>query len=174
MEECRQSANPPREYRDISLQQRAVELLKAHNLTVATAESCTAGYIAKRITDISGASEVFASGVVSYSCKMKHKILGVDNETLEQYGAVSGQTAVQMAKGVRKLCESDIGLSITGLAGPNSDESGKPVGLAYIAMSDKNGEYVDEIQLDGKYDREYMRRCFSDKALEFLIRYLEH
>lgn len=162
------------EFADILLQKKAVELLKSKKMTVATAESCTAGYIAKRITDISGASEVFSSGVVSYSCKMKHKILGVDNGTLDKYGAVSEQTAVQMARGVRLLCESDVGLSITGLAGPNSDESGKPVGLAYIALSDKNGEYCREIKIDGGSDREFIRRCFSDKALEFLIDYIEN
>lgn len=155
-----------------SLQQVVVDLLKEKNLTCATAESCTAGYISKRITEISGASAVFTCGVASYSNEIKHKLLGVDNELFDKYGAVSEPVAVQMAIGVRKLSGCDFGLSITGIAGPDSDGSGKPVGLAYIALSDKNGEQCIEVHKGGNADREYIRYVCASEALNLLRRYL--
>ena len=155
-----------------SLQQVVVDLLKAKRLTCATAESCTAGYISKRITEVAGASAVFTCGVASYSNEIKHKLLGVDNALFDKYGAVSEPVAVQMARGVRLLSGCDLGLSITGIAGPDSDGSGKPVGLAYIALSDKNGERCIEVHKGAKGDREYIRYTCASEALNLLRRYL--
>lgn len=155
-------------YNDDTLESVVVAILKNKKMTVATAESCTAGYISKRITDISGASLVFNMGVSTYSNESKTKQLGVPSELIEQYGAVSEQVAASMAKGVRIKSGSDIGLSITGIAGPKSDDSGKPVGLAYIGISDKNGEYVIKSQKGGKNDREYIRYASASEALNFL------
>lgn len=155
-----------------SLQQVVVDLLKDKGLTVATAESCTAGYISKRITEIPGSSAVFAMGVSTYSNASKQKLLGVRADTLQQFGAVSAQIAAQMAKGVRLLSGADIGLSITGIAGPDSDGSDKPVGLAYIGLSDRNGEYVIKSQKGGFRDREYIRYTSASEALNLLRLYL--
>ncbi len=156
-----------------SLQQVVVDLLKEKKLTVATAESCTAGYISKRITEIPGASEVFTCGAVTYSNEIKHKLLGVDNDLFGSVGAVSQEVAMQMAKGVRLLSGCDIGLSITGIAGPGSDGSDKPVGLSYIGLSDKDGEYVISAHKGGrKNDREYIRWCSASEALNLLRLYL--
>lgn len=155
-----------------TLQQAVVDLLKEKHLTAATAESCTAGYISKRITEIAGASEVFHCGVSTYSNEMKTKLLGVEPRLFETVGAVSREVAVQMARGVRLLSGSDIGLSITGIAGPTSDGSGKPVGLCYIALSDKNGEICIKSRKSGRQDREYIRYCSASEALNLLRKYL--
>lgn len=159
-------------YDDSTLESVVVSLLKNKGLTVATAESCTAGYISKRITDISGASKVFNMGVSTYSNESKTNELGVPAELIKAHGAVSKEVAACMAKGVRIKSGSDIGLSITGIAGPKSDESNKPVGLSYIAVSDKNGEYVIESHKGGKNDREYIRFCSASEALNLLRLYL--
>lgn len=155
-----------------SLQQVVVDMLKAKHLTCATAESCTAGYISKRITEVPGASAVFTCGVSSYSNGIKHKLLGVDNELFDKYGAVSAAVAEQMARGVRLLSGCDFGLSVTGIAGPESDGTGKPVGLAFIGLSDKNGERCIEVHKGGNADREYIRYACASEALNFLRLYL--
>lgn len=155
-----------------SIEQRVVELLKKNNMTIATAESCTAGYISKRITDISGASSVFEFGAVTYSNEIKHRILGVSEETLEKYGAVSEQTAREMAAGVRRVAGSDIGISITGIAGPNSDGTNKPVGLCYIALDAEDAQIFEKIET-GKNDREYNRYVTASRALNLARKYIE-
>ncbi len=115
---------------DVScIEEAAVALLKEKNLTVATAESCTGGYVAKRITDIPGASSVFRHGVITYANEVKEKVLGVKHSTLEKFGAVSEETALEMAAGIRRISGADIGISVTGFAGPDSDEEGKAPGL---------------------------------------------
>ena len=159
-------------YDDDDLQTVVVRLLKEKHFTVATAESCTAGYISKRITDISGASEVFHMGITTYSNECKNKELHVPNELLETYGAVSEQVAACMAKGIRLKSGADIGLSITGIAGPNSDGTDKPIGLAYIGLSDKDGEYVFKSQKSPIKGREYVRFASSSQALNLLRLYL--
>lgn len=161
-------------YDDDTLQSVVVKLLKSKNLTVATAESCTAGYISKRITDISGASCVFNMGVSTYSNECKTKELSVPADLIKRLGAVSPEVAACMAKGVRIKSGADIGLSITGIAGPKSDDSNKPVGLSYIGLSDKNGEYVIESMKGSKNDREYIRYTSASEALNFLRLYLEN
>ena len=107
-------------------------------MTVSFAESCTGGLLAKMITDVSGSSAVFECGVVSYSNRIKHEILGVKNDTLEKYTAVSEQTVIEMAQGVKRLSGADIAVSVSGIAGPGSDSSGLPVGLIWICVILKN------------------------------------
>ncbi len=155
-----------------SIEQRVVELLKKNNMTLATAESCTAGYIPKRITDISGASSVFEFGAITYSNEMKHRILGVSEETLKKYGAVSEQTAREMAAGIRRVSGSDIGISVTGIAGPNSDGTNKPVGLCFIALDAEDKQICEKIET-GKNDREYNRYVTASRALNLARKYIE-
>ena len=111
-----------------------VRTLKEKGLTAATAESFTGGYVAKRITDVSGASSVLHYGAVTYANEVKHAVLGVREETLEQFGAVSKETAREMAEGIRRVSGADIGIATTGVAGPEPSE-GKPVGTAFVAVS---------------------------------------
>lgn len=130
----------------ITLAEKAVEILKLKNKTLALAESCTGGWVSKLITDVSGASAVYQGGVCSYSNQVKIKVLGVKEETLNSFGAVSEQVAIQMAEGVKKALESDIGIGITGIAGPLSDNTAKPVGLIYVAIADESKTICTELR----------------------------
>lgn len=130
----------------IKLAETAVKKLKEKNKTLALAESCTGGWVSKIITDVSGASAVYQGGVCSYSNEVKIKILGVKEETLSSLGAVSKEVAVQMAEGVRKALNSDIGIGITGIAGPLSDNTKKPVGLIYVCIADGNQTRCTELR----------------------------
>ncbi len=123
-----------------------VAVLKAQNLTLGVAESCTGGWLSKIITDVSGASAIYNGGICSYSNEIKIKLLGVNPETLRLYGAVSEKTATEMATGARKALNSHIGVGITGIAGPASDDTSKPVGLIYVAVSDGNKTLVKELR----------------------------
>lgn len=117
------------------LEDTLVKVLTEKNMKIATAESCTGGMISQRITNVSGASNVFELGVCSYANRIKNKILGVKNETLEKVGAVSEETATQMCQGIKELASSDIGVSTTGIAGPTGGTDKKPVGLVFIGIS---------------------------------------
>ncbi|MCD7756749.1 MAG: CinA family protein [Clostridiales bacterium] len=152
--------------------EQVLRTLKAHQMTVSTAESCTGGMIAAALTDLGGSSAVFVGGVVSYWTELKHKILGVSQETLDTYGAVSPQTAREMAEGVRALTGSDLALSVTGVAGPDRDERDNPVGLVYLALTD--GETTTVCQpTDLGSIREEIRRNAVEAALEMLLDYFE-
>ncbi len=142
-----------------------VNLLKKYNLKIALAESCTGGYAAKRITDISGSSQVFDCGIVSYSNDIKHRILGVSEEDLEKYGAVSEPVARQMAEGVKQLSGADFGIGITGIAGPLSDNTNKPVGLSYVAVSYEDKTECMEI-MTSRHDRDYNRYVNASRAFD--------
>ncbi len=149
-----------------SLEEALVPLLKKHGLKIAFAESCTGGLCAKRITDISGASEVFDCGIVSYSNEIKTKILGVNKSDIEKYGAVSETVAKQMSTGVRKLSGADFGVGITGIAGPDSDSTNKPVGLSYIGISYGENE-VKCIEVNtSRKDRDYNRFTNASRAFD--------
>lgn len=120
---------------DVSgLEETALRLCQARGLTLSAAESCTGGLIAKRLTDIPGASQTFLGGVVSYTNTVKQHVLGVPASLLETYGAVSAPVARAMAMGVRVLTGSDLALSVTGLAGPAGDDRGSPVGTVFTAF----------------------------------------
>ena len=130
----------------ILLAEEVVEKLKKSNTTLAVAESCTGGWLSKILTEISGVSAIYQGGVCSYSNNVKMKVLGVREETLKAYGAVSTQTAEEMANGVRKALESDLGIGITGIAGPLSDNTQKPVGLIYVSLADGNETKTIELK----------------------------
>ncbi|HAH79369.1 MAG TPA: competence/damage-inducible protein A [Ruminococcaceae bacterium] len=154
-----------------SLEEAVVRLLTERRLTVATAESCTGGLVAKRITDIPGSSEVFHLGAVTYSNKAKQKLLGVPEATLRQYGAVSPQTARAMAKGVRALAGADFGLGVTGIAGPGGGTPQKPVGLVYLALSDGENVWVREMHGNTRRKgRGYQREMAASNALDMVRR----
>lgn len=158
----------------LNLEQTVVKLLRENGRKIALAESCTGGYIAKRITDVPGSSEVFEYGIVSYSNEVKMKLLGVKSETIEQYTEVSEQTAAEMAEGVRRLSGADIGISVTGISGPGGGTEDKPVGLAYIGFSHADGTYVCEVRTGKKQDsREYNRYVTASKALHTVIQYFQ-
>lgn len=147
----------------------AVALLKESNLKIASAESCTGGLLAKRITDISGSSAVFECGVVTYSNRMKTELLGVKSETTEKYGAVSEETVREMADGVRKISGADITVAISGIAGPSSDSTNKPVGLIWIAVNFQGKIYTKK--LNNIFDtnvRENNRNSAADEALRLI------
>ncbi len=135
-----------------------VSSLKKQNKTLGLAESCTGGWLSKIITDVSGASSVYLGGVCSYSNSVKMKLLGVKEETLIKFGAVSEQTAREMAMGAQKTLGSDIGVGITGIAGPLSDNTNKSVGLIYVAVSyedtvtvkELNNHFTDDIRLNNR------------------------
>ena len=152
------------------LQTAAVTRLKEKGLHVATAESCTGGYVSKRLVDVDGVSEVFDCGVCSYSNDIKENVLGVSHDTLIAYGAVSEQTAREMAAGVRRLSGAEIGVSTTGIAGPGGGSPEKPVGLVYVAVdSDKYSEVL-KLNIPSRSDdaREYIRYIASSNALHLI------
>ena len=154
----------------MTLEEKVVKTLNEKGLVLATAESCTGGLIAKRITDVSGSSAMFNCGIVSYSNDIKEKVLGVKHKTLETFGAVSEQTVREMVKGVLKISEADIAVAVSGIAGPNSDNTQKPVGLIYLAVSDKKDIKVVKLNNDFKDDiRNQNRISASDKALEMIL-----
>ncbi len=155
------------------IEEAVVEKLKEHHLKVATAESCTGGLIAKRITDVPGASEVFECGIISYANGIKHKVLGVSEDDLNKYGAVSEPVAKQMAQGALKVSGADIAVSVTGIAGPDSDSTGKPVGLVYIGLADKENVWVREIRTSRR-DRSYNRYVSASNALDMIRLYIDN
>lgn len=154
-----------------NLQTAAVHALKTNGLHVAVAESCTGGYVAKRLTDVSGASEVFECGVVTYSNRMKHQLLGVSQQTLDTFGAVSEETAREMAAGVRRLSGAEIGISVTGNAGPEPSE-GKEVGLVYIGVDSLEMSRVFMLQVNRRDQdaRETIRYLASSHALSLILK----
>ena len=151
-----------------SFQENVVEKLRELGLKVATAESCTGGLISERITRVSGSSEVFDCGICSYANEIKMKVLGVCEDTLAILGAVSAETAIQMAEGVQKLSGADIAVSTTGIAGPTGGTAEKPVGLVYMGVCTKEKAYAVKLMLGGvnsQNNRAYIRKLASDAAL---------
>ena len=135
--------------------------------TLVTAESLTGGGIGAALTAVSGSSAVYKGGVVSYTNEVKHKLLGVPAEVLDQYGAVSEPVAVAMAEGVRNLLEADVSVSVTGLAGPGGDEYGNPVGTVFIGYCDAFCTEVKPCLFYG--DRESIRRQTAEEALKLIL-----
>ena len=144
-----------------------VATLREKNLQIATAESCTGGIVAARLTDVPGCSRVFGTGVVSYSGDCKETMLGVRRETLSRYGAVSEQTARQMAEGAVRVFGSDYSVAVTGIAGPGGATPGKPVGLVYIAVADGPRTVVTRNVFNG--DRQTVRESTVREACSLLI-----
>lgn len=156
--------------------ENVVQLLITRGLTLASAESCTGGLISAEITSVSGASGVFGFGVCTYANEAKMKLLGVKEETLASVGAVSEETAVQMAYGVRKLSGADIGVSVTGIAGPTGGTPEKPVGTVYIGISTQKRTFAERHLFTGKDfpeakdSREAIRYETAFTALEQIIK----
>ena len=151
-----------------------VEALAAKKLRIATAESCTGGMISAAITSVSGASAVFDCGVCSYANFIKSKVVGVKDETLATYGAVSEKTAAEMARGVRLLAGADIGISTTGIAGPLGGSQYKPVGLVYIGVSTPMGLKSEKMLLgENSADRQRIRELASAAAMYFALKAVE-
>jgi PncC family amidohydrolase len=145
--------------------------LKERHWTLAVAESCTGGLVGHKITEVPGSSDYFIGGIITYTYEAKEKFLGVDHKTLETHGAVSEETALQMAEGVRKAFDVDIGIGVTGIAGPGSDLSEKPVGLTWIAVSTAEGTLAQSHHWKG--DRSSNKLQSAQAALEFTLRIIK-
>ena len=157
---------------ETSLAEVVVNLLQSKNMTVSTAESCTGGLIGKMLTNVSGASTVYGFGFITYANEAKMKLLGVKEETLDNFGAVSELAAKEMAEGAKRVSGSDIAVSVTGIAGPTGGSEEKPVGLVYIGVSDKNGTEVFRFVQHG--DRERVRNKSALCALDIIRRRIQN
>ncbi len=155
---------------DIKLINKVSDELKKHNRTIATAESCTGGLLAHILTNISGSSEYFDRGVVTYSNKAKIEILSVSEDLLQAHGAVSKEVAAAMAEAIRHNALVDYGLATTGIAGPTGGTKEKPVGLVYIGLSTKDSVTVKKFLFTG--DRVTNKESTCQAALEFLLEIL--
>ena len=153
------------------LETAVVALLREKNVTLGTAESCTGGLIAKRFTDVPGCSAVFKGGVVSYWSEIKSDVLGVPQELLDRYGAVSAQVAEAMAQGARRVLGCDLAVSATGVAGPDGDDRGHPPGLVYVALAAPDVTFVRTLHLSGA-DRGRVRTTAAHHAFDLVRRYL--
>ncbi len=142
------------------------DLLIKNNITVSIAESCTGGLVSSMLTEVSGISSVFMGSVVSYSNDSKTNLLNVDSKTIDKFGAVSRETAVEMAIGVREKFKTAIGISITGIAGPTGQTDTKPLGLVYIALADSDSIELKELNLNG--DRQRIRKLSAMNALDMI------
>lgn len=151
--------------------EKTVELLKKHNLKVSTAESCTGGMVSSYITSVSGVSEVFEMGMATYSCRIKNEALGVKSETLEKFGAVSKETASEMAESIRIKADSDIGVAVTGAAGPDGSE-GHPAGYVFIALAAENTLIVKLLNIEPE-SRDFVRKSAVNAVFELIQNYIE-
>lgn len=151
---------------EVTLEDAVVELLKENELTLTTAESCTAGLLAGRIMNVAGASKVYNEGYITYSNEAKERILGVSHETLERYGAVSPETAAEMAEGAARAAKASASLSVTGIAGPDGGTKEKPVGLVYISCQVRGKMRTEEFRFTG--NREKNREYAVVRALTLL------
>ena len=133
--------------------------LVENNITISTAESCTGGSLGKLITSVSGVSSIYGYGFITYANEAKEKVLGVKHETLESYGAVSPETALEMAIGAKKVSGSDIAVSVTGIAGPGGGTPEMPVGVVYIALAHKDGAEYRKLNLSGDRDEVRTKTC---------------
>ena len=146
-------------------------LLRHREMTLAVAESCTGGLISHLITNVPGSSAYYQGSITAYSSEVKERILHVCHDTILHYGAVSEQTALEMAQGVRRAFRADVGLSVTGIAGPDGGRPGKPVGLVFVALSAPDGDWVERHVWRG--DRMENKKSSAQAALDMLRRYLE-
>lgn len=149
-----------------TIAENLVAIFKAHGFTCATAESCTGGGIGSAITAVPGSSDIFVGGVISYSNEVKHNVLGVASDTLATVGAVSSETAAQMAEGARKLLGADVAVSVTGIAGPGGGSDTKPVGLVWFGIASNEGVRTEKAIFPG--DREAVRGATVRHALGML------
>jgi PncC family amidohydrolase len=151
----------------MTLEEQIKQVFAAKRLTIATAESCTGGLLAGRITDVPGSSDVLFGGFVTYSNEAKEGLLGVQRAALEKHGAVSEEVAMQMARGARERLRASVGISVTGIAGPGGATMDKPVGLTWIGLSDATGDRAERYVWDA--DRAGNREKSVQAALHMLI-----
>jgi len=153
------------------LAEQVIRALIQRGLTLAVAESCTGGLIGHRLTNVPGSSGCFLGGVVAYHDRAKVDILGVDEELLSREGAVSEAVAVAMARGVRRLLDADLGVGVTGIAGPSGGTPEKPVGTVFIALADRSGEEVAR-RYRWEGEREENKERSAEAALEMVLEHL--
>lgn len=154
-------------------EQSVARILLKKSMTISVAESCTGGLISSRLTDIAGSSAFIKENYVTYSNQAKIKLLGVSEQTLKTFGAVSEECAMEMVNGLSKATGCDISLAITGIAGPTGATKEKTVGLVYIAIKNKCSTKVKKFKFNPNYNRKTMKFLFSQTALEFLIEFLK-
>jgi len=154
-----------------SLEIQVGQLLSTRGLRLVLAESCTGGLLGSRISDVPGSSEYFLGGVVAYAYEAKADLLGVSWDTLNTKGAVSRETVLEMARGVRQRMKADIGVSVSGIAGPGGGTPEKPVGTTWIGLAAEDGEWAKTYQFSG--DREENKISAVDAALTLLLNYLQ-
>jgi len=140
---------------------------KLQGRSLATAESCTGGGIGAALTSVSGSSRVYKGGIISYCNEIKNRLLGVSEQDLQTYGAVSGPVALQMAQGARSALQADIAVSVTGLAGPDGDEYGNPVGTVFIGFADEHNAFARRFHFSG--DREAVRNQAIRESLHIIL-----
>jgi PncC family amidohydrolase len=156
----------------MKIEAKVGKILRERKMTMAVAESCTGGLISSRITDSSGSSKYFLMGIVAYSNKIKENILGVSGRLLKKHGAVSKQIALEMAKGARLLADADIGIGVTGIAGPAGGTKKKPVGLVYIALATDKRQIVKKFRFKGS--RQDIKLQASEIALNLISTTVGH
>jgi PncC family amidohydrolase len=155
---------------EISLEIIVGELIRQHAFTLAVAESCTGGLLCHRLTNVPGSSTYFMGGIVSYSNEAKMALLNVKAETLQKYGAVSQETAIEMARGIRLTLEADVGMAVTGIAGPGGGSPDKPVGLTWIGLSMPQGDDAWRFVWQG--NRLENKEASIEQALKILVKSL--
>lgn len=151
----------------VALAERVQQVLLDRGLTLSTAESCTGGLVGHVLTEISGSSAYYQGGAVTYSDELKRRVLDVPADSLARHGAVSAQVAVAMAEGARSAFGTDLGISVTGIAGPTGGSAAKPVGLTYVAVADASGHDVQRYHWTG--DRSENKRDSARAVLELLL-----
>jgi PncC family amidohydrolase len=155
---------------ETSLEVQIGPLLREAGLKLAFAESCTGGLIGHRVTDVPGSSDYYLGSVTAYAYEAKERLLGVSHETLSRYGAVSQETALEMARGIRAALGADIGVSVTGIAGPGGGMPGKPVGLVWVGLSTPRGDWAYRFLWNG--DRVQNKADSAQAALQIVSDYL--
>lgn len=154
----------------MEIEAKVGQTLRRKKMTIAVAESCTGGFISNRITDISGSSHYFKMGLVAYSNKIKENILWIPGSIIDKYGAVSKQVALEMAEGVRAIADTDIGLGVTGIAGPTGGTKSKPVGMVYIALVSNKRRVERKFLFRGS--RQDIKSQASQMALDLILKTL--
>ncbi len=155
------------------IEEKVISFFKEKGLWIASAESCTGGLISKRITDVSGASAIFGYGLCTYANEAKVKLLGVSEETLAKFGAVSMQTASEMTRGLLELSEADVCICTTGMASPGGGPTDKPVGMVFVGIGSKLGVRVSELSLGHLGSRDRIRNATADFALSEALKEAE-
>jgi len=154
-----------------ALEEQIGAILRKHGKTISIAESCTGGFISHRVTNVPGSSNYYNCSVIAYSNQSKIAILRVSPETLKKFGAVSRQTAIEMAQGIKQVSGSDLGLAVTGIAGPGGGTPEKPVGLVYICLASDESVVCEEFRFKGK--REEIKFQASEAALQMIKNHVQ-